>query len=145
MILGVLGLLLFGYLFVLSIKTFFRKLVPVLRAMRRGAQADGVIHGITTQVVGSGNSEHRLKRPIVTFTDSRGLKVKYTETMTRPGSGMTGEHVTVRYDPSNPEHTATIATWTDMRRQLVLGGVVFLVLIFMCATAVLLITGTWKA
>ena len=143
MILGVLGLLLFGYMLVLCVRVFVRRTMPPLRATRRGTSAQGVISGITTQAVGKGSSARQLERAVVTFTDSRGIKVKYTEMMTRPGSGKPGEHATVHYDPADPEHTATIASAADVRRQLVLGGVVFLGLLFMIMTSVLLITGVW--
>jgi Protein of unknown function (DUF3592) len=143
MILGVLGLLLFGYMLVLCVRVFFKRTMPPLRAVRHGESAQGVITAVTTQVVGKGSSTRRLERSVVTFTDSRGIKVKYTEMMTRPGSGRPGEHATVHYDPADPEHTATIASGADVRRQLMLAGVIFLALIFLCATAVLLITGVW--
>jgi hypothetical protein len=143
MIMGVLGLLLFGYMLVLSVRVFIKRTMPPLRAMRRGTSAQGVISGKTTQVVGKGSSTRQLERSVVTFTDSRGLKVKYTEKITRPGSGRAGEHVTVHYDPANPEQTATIGTSDDARRQLVIAGVFFLALLFMIMTSVLLIAGVW--
>jgi Protein of unknown function (DUF3592) len=145
MILGVVGLLFFGYIFVLGIRAFFKRTAPPLRAVRHGTSAQGVVTGVTTQVVGQGGATRRLERPIVTFVDAKGLKVKYTEKMTRPGSGTAGEHVTVHYNPADPEHTATIATVADIRRQLTVAGLFFLALLAMCATSVLLIAGVWKA
>jgi Protein of unknown function (DUF3592) len=138
---GILSLIFGGGLGAVTLVGGGRKLRPALRAMRRGEAANGVISAVTTQVVGSGTSAHRLPRPIVTFTDARGIKVKYMETITRPDTGRAGEHVTVHYDPADPEHTATIATWADMRRQLVVGGVLFLVLAAICVNGVLLILG----
>jgi hypothetical protein len=143
MIFGIAALLLGGYMFVLCVRFFFRRLAPRLRAIRHGAQADGVITAVTSQTVGTGESGRRLARPVVTFTDARGIKTKYTETITRPGSGRAGEHVTVRYDPADPEHTATIAAWADLRYQLVGSAVVLLALLGMCATGVLVIAGVW--
>ena len=141
MIWGILSLLFGGGFGAAAVIGGTRRLRLPFRAMRHGAIADGVISAITTQVVGSGTSAHRLPRPIVTFTDARGIKVKYMETITRLGSGKAGEHVTVHYDPADPEHSATIATWADMRHQIVVGAVLLLVLAALCVNGVLLILG----
>ena len=138
---GILSLLFGGGFGAVAVIGGSRRLRRPFHAMRHGAVANGVISAITTQVLGSGTSTHRLPRPIVTFTDAKGIKVKYMETITRPGTGKAGEHVTVHYDPADPEHTATIATWADMRRQIVVGAVLFLVLAAICANGILLILG----
>lgn len=141
MLWGILSLIFGGGLGAVVIAGGSKKLRSAYRAVRHGAAANGVISAVTTQVVGSGSAAHRLPRPVVTFTDARGIKVKYMETITRPNTGQVGEHVAVHYDPADPEHTATIATWADMRRQFMVGGLLLLVLAAICVNGVLLIVG----
>jgi hypothetical protein len=141
---GILSLIFGGGLGAITIIGGSRKLRPAVRAMRHGQTANGVVSEITTQVVGSGASARHLPRPVVTFTDARGIKVKYMETITRPNTGRAGERVTVHYDPADPEHMATIATWADMRRQFVVGGVLSLLFAAIFVNGVLLIAGVVK-
>ena len=138
---GILSLIFGGGFGTAAVIGIRRRLGPPLRAMRHGTVADGVISAITTQVVGSGTAARRLPHPVVTFSDARGIKVKYVELITRPGTGKAGEHFTVHYDPADPEHTATIATWADMRRRITGAVVVLLVAAAFCANGVLLILG----
>ena len=141
MIFGVLALLAGGLCAVVSARALAKRYRPAVRAMRHGARAEGVVSGVESRVAGTGGSARQVDRPVITFTDSRGIKVKYTETMTRLGSGKVGERFTVRYDPADPQHAATAATWADLRLQFVIGGCVVLAFAAVAVVGVLLIAG----
>jgi len=141
MVFGVLALLAGGLCTVVCVKALTRRYRPAVRALRHGTRTEGVVSGIEARMAGSGSAARQVNRPVITFTDSKGTKVKYTETMTRLGSGKVGEHFTVRYDPTDPQQTATAATWADLRLQFVIGGCVVLLFAAVAVVGVLIIAG----
>jgi hypothetical protein len=143
MVFGVLALLAGGLCTVVSVRALGKRYAPAVRAIRHGAHAEGVVSGIESRVAGSGGSARQVDRPVITFTDSKGIKVKYTETMTRLGSGKVGERLSVRYDPADPQRTATAATWADLRGQFVIGSCVVLAFAAVAVVGVLIIAGVF--
>lgn len=139
MLWGILSVLFAGYLGVRVVGALAKRVAPAIRVRRRGERAQGVVTAVKVQEFE--RSAARLPRPVVTFTDAHGRRAQFMETFARPGSVQLGDHVSVYYDPADPEHTATIAAGPDVRRQVVLGGLVFLVFAAIFVNGLLLMAG----
>lgn len=128
MVIAIMAILIGGSLGGLFVLGFARSIVPTLRAIRRGATAEG-------KVVASKAERGRYRtvyRPIVRFETPDGQHVEYQDVLAVPGDFRVDNAVTVHYDPRRPKVSATIS---DADRALattlmMAGLVVFMVGIF---------------
>lgn len=111
------GSFLMGMVVVRLVIEYYRRMVPVHRVRRRGARTDGLVNRVGIERAKTETVGYR-HRPVVSFRDSHGIKVTFTEKFTKRGSVEAGDRVTVYYNESDPQHTATITTDGDMRRHI---------------------------
>ncbi|HEX4221626.1 MAG TPA: DUF3592 domain-containing protein [Pseudonocardiaceae bacterium] len=101
----ILGMVFGGSVTVLFSIGMVRGTVPTIRAMRKGATAQGTIVSSRAQTT----RYHTIYHPIVEFATADGQRVEYQDAMAVPEDFQIGDVVTVHYDPSRPKLSATSA------------------------------------
>jgi hypothetical protein len=139
MVIGILAFLLGGCFTAIFILAIVRKAVPTMRAMRLGARAEGVVTANKTEQ--QQLPRGKIIRPIIAFTDADGVQVQYLDLLAPAGFREPGQHVTVYYDPADPKNTATLASMDDMRRFLLINGMVVVLFGFVCVFGLLQAVG----
>jgi Protein of unknown function (DUF3592) len=139
--LGILATLFGGFFTWVFVRSLSRKLLPALRANRRGAAAEGRIVRIRTTKNRFGTTHI----PVVRFTTPDGQKVEFLDAVpSQQGLHQTGELVTVRYDPGAPEDSATLAGGLGVVRSIVIASGVTVMFTFVTVFGVLLMIGVVK-
>ena len=139
MLVGILEFLFGGCFAAIFILGIVKKTVPTMRAMRLGARAEGVVTANKTQQ--QQLPPGKIVRPIIAFTDANGLQVQYLDLLAPAGYREPGQHVTVYYDPADPKNTATLASWDDAKRFLLINGMVVVLFGFVCVFGLLQAVG----
>ena len=139
---GILSILFGGYIGVRCIAAFMTRVMPMIRVRRRGTRTEGVVTAINA--ASYQRQTARLVRPTVAFTDSHGRRVQFVDTFAHSNFAKPGERRTVYYDPVVPERSATIASSSDVKREILVGGFVVLLFGGICVNGVLLLVGVVK-
>jgi hypothetical protein len=134
------GLIFLGGLFAFGIgRGFVSKVLPQIRVVRTGRQADGKMLGMELPV----QAGYRTQRPVLQFVGPDGRSIRFQDLNAQKCTKQRGDPVVVRYDPADPKGTATIL---DMRDAIRYARTVVLSLVVCLAIAVvglLIVTGVF--
>lgn len=126
---------LFGAIAFVITRQAMRRVIPTVRIARIGQQTEGKV--IRTEMLKGG----RYPFPVVQFIGSDGHRVHYLDRGSYRGLQQTGDTVVVRYDPKNPQGSATILEPQAAWRQLLSVTIGFMVFGAIAIVGVLLIIG----
>ena len=125
----------------LCVHVLYKRLLPTLWANRKGVEAEGKIVRVRVSK-GRFGTNHQ---PVVKFTTPDGRQVEFIDGVpSQQGLHQPGELVTVRYDPVDPEHSATLGEAGDVLRSVVIFSALSVLFIFMTVFGVLLMIGVVK-
>jgi hypothetical protein len=123
--------------------SLYKKLLPALWANRKGKGA--VAEGKIARIRVSKNRFGTTHMPVVRFTTPDGQTIEFIDAIpANQGMYRPGELVTVRYDPVDPERSATLGAGTDVLRSVVIFTGLSVLFIFMAVFGVLLVIGVVK-
>ena len=118
-----------------------KSLLPKLWASRKGAVAEGKVVRIRVAKNRYGTTHH----PVVKFATPDGEQVEFIDSIpSQQGFHQSGDLVTVRYDPGDPQHSATLGGGGNVLRSVVIFTAVSALFIFMTVFGLLLATGVVK-
>jgi len=139
--LGILAVLFGGFMTWVMGFSLAKKLVPALRATRKGAEAQGRI--VRVKVVKQRYGTRH--QPVVRFATPDGRTVEFLDAIpSQQGFHTPGDLVTVRYDPVDPEDSATLGGGTDALRSVMISVGVLTLFVFVTVFGLLLVIGVVK-
>lgn len=139
--LGILAVAFSGPLTALFGYGIVKRLLPMLRASRSGAVAQGKVLKMKAHNGGAVGFPSYVREAHIQFTTADGERTTYTQIVETGRECRTGETVTVHYSPANPSQSATIKDPYDVTTNLMVMGALTLLFGFMLVFGVLLILG----